>query len=149
MIERRHFPRLKIKLPVKIKVFDKETNGNITNSIDAFTEDVSRGGMRLMLPRSWACAECNNCLGWIYNLGCSLKNNHTNDSDRFLTNKLNLKISISDPNIPTKEAVDLEGSCVWVKTDTKPKEENYPVGISVNEASQKKISAYFSSLLAP
>jgi hypothetical protein len=148
MVERRRFPRLKIKLPVKIRVFDKETNGDVTNDINAYTENVSKAGMCLMLPRSWDCPECNNCLGWIYNLGCKLKNNHTQDDYRSLANELVLKVSIFDDLIPNKEPIQLEGNCVWVKTDVPPEENSYSVGIYIPETYQKRLSSYFSDELA-
>ena len=149
MREQRRFQRLKIKLPVKIRIFDKETGENITHEIDASTENVSKAGMCLMVPQSWDCPECNKCLGWIYNLGCKLKNNHTQDDNRCLSTKLNFRISLFDASLSSREPVLVEAQCAWVGGGTLSQGERYPVGVSIAEPHQKKIAAYFSNRINP
>lgn len=138
-----------MQLPVKMKIFDKETNAYITNDIEVYTENVSKGGLCLILPRSWDCPECNNCLGWIYNLTCKLKNNHTKDDNHLLASKLSLKISLSDPSVPGKEPIQLEGNCVWVNSDIPQQENSYSVGVRLPDAGQKRISSFLSDVINP
>ncbi|MFH1678457.1 MAG: PilZ domain-containing protein [Candidatus Omnitrophota bacterium] len=149
MLEKRRFPRFTMKLPVRLRIFDKETKTDITNDIDAYTENISKAGMRLILPNGWECPECNNCLGWMYNLNCKLKNNFTREANHFLTPKLNLRITISDASIPLKEPIQLEGDCVWVNANIHPQENSYPVGLSISEAEQERISPGFFRILSP
>lgn len=134
---------------MRFKIFDKETKTDITNDIDAYTENVSKAGMCLILPREWECPECNNCLGWMYNLSCKLKNNHTQETNRFLSTKLNLKITLSDPSSSLEEPIQLEGNCVWVNTNVLPQENSYPVGVYLPEEGQKRISSYLSGVFSP
>lgn len=149
MLERRQSSRFSAKFPVKLRIFDRETKTYITNYINADTKDISKGGACLVLPRSWGCPECNNCLGWMYNLGCKLKDNHTTETNRTLVNKLNLTILIpQDPKL-IKKPVQLEGECVWVNADIGFKEDAYPVGIAFSKASRKKISTRLSGILSP
>lgn len=131
MAERRKFPRHKARLPVKFRIFDRENKTEITNDIDAYTQNISKTGMCLTLPRGWDCPDCNNCLGWMYNLSCKLKNTHNHETNRFITPKLSLKILVFDPSLPFREPLELEGDCVWVKQDVAAEEEAYPVGISL------------------
>ncbi|MFZ5801336.1 MAG: hypothetical protein ACOY3D_08210 [Candidatus Omnitrophota bacterium] len=146
MAEQRHFPRFALRLAAKLRIFDQEANADIINPIDVLTENIGQGGMRLTLPRSWDCPQCNNCLGWIYNLGCKLKNNHTQDDTRFLNPKLTLKVVLAGLPAAGEGPLELEGSCVWVKTDVPSGEDSYSVGIAFSESQQRKIAPY---LFAP
>lgn len=138
MLERRRFPRVKRKLKVKVRIVDQETKADITNDIKAHTLDISRGGLSLILPEIWDCPECNNCLGWVYNRGCKLKENYSKDDNRSFTPKLNLKISIDDPLVRFNQPVQLEGNIIWVNANTESKDNNCPVGVAFSQASQEE-----------
>jgi hypothetical protein len=149
MLEKRRFPRLNVKLPVKLRIFDPEAKTDVTNDIEVYTKDISGGGLCLILPRGWECQECNNCLGWIYNLDCKLKNNHATETNRILPAELDLKITVSYPSNLDKEPAQLEGRCAWVNADIGPEENAYPVGVELSKTSQKKISEYLSEIFSP
>ena len=150
MLEKRHLhSRFKVKLPVKFRVFDKDTKTDITNDVDAYTENVSTEGMCLVLPRGWDCPECNNCLGWAYNVKCKLKDSQAQEANRFLSTKLNLKILLSDPAAPPKEPIQLEGECVWVKQDVESEQNVYPVGVLLSRADKSRVFSYLMHILNP
>ena len=149
MIERRHSPRFKSRLAVKFKIVNAETKVSITNDVGAYTEDISKTGMRLEIPREWDCPECNNCLGWIYNQQCHLRNGHTNGVDHLLTSKLNLKILLSSPQKPRKEPIELDAQCVWANQDIESNKSTYPVGICLSGEAQKKLSSRLDGILNP
>ena len=148
MTERRRFARVNRKLAVRFKVFDRDTKIDITDLIDAYTENISKGGMRLILPRAWDCPECSNCLGWMYNLDCKLRNSHTKETERFLNPKLNLKILLTDSSDTSKEPIQLEGECVWVNPHIDSSKKDYPVGVSLSKIDHDRISSYLPSILS-
>ena len=131
-----------MKLPVRVRVFDAETDLDVTNDVDAYTENLSREGMCLSLPWSWDCPECNNCLGWIYNMSCKLKNDQNKYDDRGIAPRHDLKISFFGPAMPGQEQFQLRARCVWVNPGLQPQDRNYYVGVRLPEADQQKLSAY-------
>ena len=147
-MEKRQFPRFKIRLPVRFRILDKERKTYITNDTDAHLEDVSKGGMRLSIPHGWDCPECNNCLGWAYNLDCDLKNGHTREVSRCLTANFQFEISLNDPKRRQKGAVTLDGESVWVDQPDHPDQNTYPGGISLSKQSQNKISSYLPHIFS-
>ncbi|MFC1594251.1 PilZ domain-containing protein [Candidatus Omnitrophota bacterium] len=149
MPEKRQFSRFNAKLSVAVKILDAKSNLNITNDFDALTQDISKNGLRLMLPRSWNCAECNNCLGWTYNKECKLINDPAADDNRCFAPGSKIRIIFNDPSIPTAESITLQGELVWANPNLAPQEDTYPAGVALSRKAQKIISTYLSNAQNP
>jgi len=131
-MERRQSPRWDKKVGIKFKLFDAANKTIVTNAVNATTENLSREGMCLVLPRGWDCPECNNCLGWFYNCRCQLRNGHTRESNHIPKAKLHLKIIIPKIIFDTSSPLELDGECVWLIQSIQPQRDDYKVGITLS-----------------
>lgn len=146
MKERRHFKRIKIKLPVKIRIFEKKI-GFITPEIEACCESLSRTGLSFTIPLSWDCPDCNKCLGWIYNLNCKLKNKDNQADIRYFAPNLDFKIYFFGLP-PANRPLTVEARCVWVKEIFLAHEKYYSVGAGISGLHRARIAAYLVKLAA-
>ena len=73
MAQRRKYSRLSIEIPVKCKILDRHKKKEISHEIISATCNLCEGGVCLTWPKSWSCESCTNCLAWIFNYSCTLK----------------------------------------------------------------------------
>ena len=88
MVEKRRFRRTEAKLPVYCRIGHGKNKSSLSNVIEAYSKNVSRGGLLLTWPRSWVCDKCSHCLAWIFNLDCKLKEEPYREATRNLSRKI-------------------------------------------------------------
>ncbi|MDD5195929.1 MAG: hypothetical protein PHQ96_09725 [Candidatus Omnitrophica bacterium] len=108
-IEKRKFDRVVKKIPLVANLFHK---GSLSSSYDipVTSSDISRGGMKVLWPAGWACSECKNCLFWIFNASCSLKeNNHNSDFNKPLA--IGCRLAFSSAGLAARE---IQAEVIWL-----------------------------------
>jgi hypothetical protein len=136
--ERRKFERVGIDIAVKVKIVDPQKKIDVSRDIVLRAKNLSEGGALLDWPRSWDCDICSNCLGWIYNFSCKLKEKGRADEEfnKDLVPELhvNLRIAPGD-NI---EPVETLTKVKWVSAPEDPSADRYPVGVSFIDEEKKE-----------
>lgn len=138
LAERRKFKRVELDVAVKCKIIDPQKKANISGEITARAKNLSEGGALLEWPRSWPCDICSNCLGWIYNSDCKLKEKNMSDEE---SNKdlipdmyINLRLALASDVEPVIALAKIS----WVKLPEGQIANKYNVGISFVEAEKRE-----------
>lgn len=135
MTERRKYSRVNLDMPVKCKILDKQKKNEISYEISSRTVNISEGGVYLTWPVSWNCKVCSNCLVWIFNHSCSLKDGSpSTEQNKYLAPATFIRLEFAPPLVP--HPVKVTAKVAWVET---AKDKNaYPVGVSFLEEDKKK-----------
>jgi len=129
-LERRKFKRVEINVAIKGKLVDPQKKTEISGDIPLKAKNLSEGGALLEWPRSWHCDSCTNCLGWVHNSKCRLKEDNGNGEEfnKDLVPEMHITLDIMPGNDmePVKTLVKVS----WVRPPVDPEPEKYDVGVS-------------------
>lgn len=130
MAERRKFKRVESDVAVRCKITDPKKKIDLSGEITVKAKNLSEGGALLEWPRSWLCDTCSNCLGWIYNLTCKLKEKGLFDeeSNKDLIPEMHIDLHLA-PSGET-EPVGTLAKVAWVKTPEGQTVDRYHVGVT-------------------
>ena len=133
MSERRKYKRVEVNVAIKGKIIDPQKKIDITGDILLKARNLSEGGALLEWPRSWDCDTCSNCLGWVHNYKCRLKENGQGESEfnKELLPEMHLTIQIVPGN--DIEPVNTLAKVNWVRSPQEEGSDKYHVGISFVE----------------
>lgn len=129
LAERRKFERIGIDCFAEGRLFDSVRKTEISRSVPIRAKNLSEEGALLDWPRSWDCDICSNCLGWLYNFRCKLKEKEQFQED--FNKKLipdihmELRIILSDGMDP----LEVLARIMWVKSSSEAVAERYPIGV--------------------
>ncbi len=139
MAERRRFKRVEIDVAVKCKIIDPQKKMDVTPEITARARNLSEGGALLEWPRSWPCDVCFNCLGWIYNFTCQLKDKglFEEESNKDLIPEIHLTLHLAPAS--DVEPVSTLAKVSWVKTSEDQGIDKYQVGVTFVEAKKREL----------
>ena len=116
MSERRKYKRVDVNVAIKGKLIDPQKKLDITGDISMRAKNLSEGGALLEWPRSWKCSTCSNCLGWVHNFNCKLKESGQMNSEfnKELVPEMHITIQIIPGNDigPVNALVKIS----WVKS---------------------------------
>jgi hypothetical protein len=136
-VERRKHNRLKIEFPVRCKILDKAKKNEISYNIFSKTCDLSEGGACLSWPKSWSCEVCSNCLAWIFNHSCTLKEEpYKEESNKYLTTSTFIQVELEPPAVP--EPLKVTAKVAWVKPQGDKDE--YGIGLSFLEGKKGELN---------
>lgn len=138
MAERRKFKRVEIDVAVKCKIIDPQKKTEISGEITAKAKNLSEGGALLEWPRSWPCDICFNCLGWIYNFTCKLKEQDVFEEEANKDLIPTMHISLNLAPASDVEPVSALAKVAWVRTPEDEITDKYQVGISFVEGEKKE-----------
>lgn len=130
MAERRKFKRVELDFAVRCKITDPKKKIDLSGEITVKAKNLSEGGALLEWPRSWLCDTCSNCLAWVYNLTCKLKEKGLFDeeSNKDLIPEMHIDLHLA-PSGET-EPVGTLAKVAWVKTPEGQTVDRYHVGIT-------------------
>lgn len=133
MAERRKFGRVEIDVAVKCKIIDPQKKTEITPEITARARNLSEGGALLEWPRSWPCDSCFNCLGWVYNFTCRLKEKglFEEESNKDLIPDIHINVYLMPGS--DLEPIRAVGRVSWVKAPEEQNVDRYQIGLSFIE----------------
>lgn len=139
MAERRKFERVGIDCSAEGRLFDPVRKIEISRNIPIRAKNLSEEGALLEWPHSWHCGICSNCLGWLYNFRCKLKEKeqYQGDFDRELVPDIHmeLRIILSDGMDP----LEVLSRIMWVKSSVAAANEKYPIGVSFVRDEKKSV----------
>jgi len=129
-LERRKFKRVEVNVAIKGRLVDPQKKMDISGNIPLRAKNLSEGGALLEWPRSWNCETCSNCLGWVHNSGCRLKEEGSGaeEFNKDLVPEMHITLNI----IPGSdiEPVDALAKVNWVRPVIENDPENYHIGVS-------------------
>lgn len=136
MSQRRKHSRLSIEIPVKCKILDRQKKKEISYEIASMTSNLSEGGVCLTWPKSWTCKSCTNCLAWIFNHACTLKEEpYLEQSNKHLTPSTFIQIQLESPIIASP--IKLAAKVAWVKPEEQ--KDSYGIGLSFLKDEEEKL----------
>jgi hypothetical protein len=136
LVERRKYSRLSIEMPVKCKILDRQKKNEISYEISSKTFNLSEGGACLNWPKTWTCKVCTNCLAWIYNHACILKEEpYLEESNKYLTTSTFIQVELTPPTAP--EPIKVAAKITWVKPSDQ--ENSYGIGLSFLKDEEGKL----------
>lgn len=129
MSERRRFKRVGIDVAVKGRLIDWQKKKVISPDIELRAKNLSEGGALLEWPRSWSCDTCSNCLGWIYNFNCRLKDKDVQEGEfnKELAPKMHIGLCIATEDL---EPVETISKVAWVEAPPDSSAIGYRIGVS-------------------
>lgn len=138
MSERRKYKRVDVDVAIKGKLVDPQKNVSITGEIPLKARNLSEGGLLLEWPRSWNCDTCSNCLGWVYNFNCKLKEGGQkgDEFNKELVPEMHITIQIVPGNDIGPVTALIKVS--WVKSPEGENGERYHVGASFAEGEKQE-----------
>lgn len=138
LAERRKFKRVELNVAVKCKILDPQKKTDISGEIVARARNLSEGGALLEWPRSWPCDICSNCLAWIYNFTCKIKEKGESDeeSNKDLIPEMHITLHLAPAG--DVEPVSALAKVSWVKAPEDQETDKYQVGISFVEGKKKE-----------
>ncbi len=138
MSERRKFKRVEVDIAVRGRLVNPQKKVDLSGNVSLKAKDLSEAGARLEWPRSWSCNTCTNCLGWIYNFDCKLKDAGMDEeeSNRDLVPEMHLVIHIRPGE--DVEPVETLAKVVWVKSPEMQNSDRYDIGVSFVKADKKE-----------
>ncbi|KPK41322.1 MAG: hypothetical protein AMJ78_05775 [Omnitrophica WOR_2 bacterium SM23_29] len=129
MAERRKFKRVELDVAVRCKITDPKKKTDISGEIIVKAKNLSEGGALLEWPRSWLCDTCSNCLAWVYNFTCNLKEKGPFDeeSNKVLIPEVHINLHL----VPAGdvEPVSTLAKVAWVKVPPEQEADKYHVGV--------------------
>ncbi len=136
-LERRKFGRVEIDVAVKGKITDPHKKTDISGDISLKAKNLSEGGALLEWPRSWPCETCFNCLGWVHNSDCKLKEKETGTEEfnKDLVPEMHITIRLTPGD--NLEPVETLAKITWVKIPDNPDTNKYDIGVSFVESDKK------------
>ncbi|MFA5148487.1 MAG: hypothetical protein WC491_05110 [Candidatus Omnitrophota bacterium] len=137
-MERRKFKRVEINVAIKGKLVDPQKKIDISGDIPLKAKNLSEGGALLEWPRSWDCDSCSNCLGWVHNSRCKLKEDSGGEeSNKDLVPEMHITLNIVPGNDiePVKTLVKVS----WVKAPVEQDPEKYDVGVSFVDDEKQEV----------
>lgn len=138
MSERRKYKRVDVNVAIKGKLVDPQKKVDITGDIPLKAKNLSEGGVLLEWPRSWNCDTCSNCLGWVYNFNCKLKEDGqgTGEFNKELVPEMHITIQMVPGNDigPVNALVKIS----WVKSAELAGDDKYHVGASFVEGENQE-----------
>lgn len=136
MTQRRKHTRFSIEIPVKCKILDRHKKKEISHEIISATCNLSEGGVCLNWPTSWSCESCTNCLAWIFNHSCILKEEASlGESNKHLTPSTFVQIQLDSPLIDS--SIKLATRVAWVKPEEG--KDLYGIGLSFLKYEEDKL----------
>ena len=136
MVERRKHSRLSVEIPVRCRILDRQKKNEISFEIPTKTCNISEGGASLDWPKAWICKSCSNCLAWIFNHACMLKEEpYLEESNKFLTLSTYIQIELEPPVVP--EPVKVSARVAWVKPEDE--KNSYGVGLAFLKDEEGKL----------
>lgn len=135
--ERRKFKRVEIDISVKGKITDPQKKTDISGDIALRAKNLSESGALLEWPRSWPCDTCFNCLGWVHNFNCKLKEEETagEEFNKDLVPEMYITIRLTPGN--NLEPVETLAKVVWVENPDNAGANKYDIGVSFTESDKK------------
>ncbi len=135
--ERRKFRRVEIDVAVKGKITDPQKKTDISGDISLRAKNLSEGGALLEWPRSWPCETCFNCLGWVHNFDCKLKEKEAGaeEFNKDLVPEMHITIRLTPGD--DLEPVETLAKIAWVKNPDNPNANKYDIGVSFVESDKK------------
>ncbi len=129
-MERRKFKRVEVNVAIRGKLVDPQKKIDISGSIPLRAKNLSEGGALLEWPRSWNCETCSNCLGWVHNSGCRLKEDNSGGEEfnKDLVPEMHITLNIIPGN--DLEPVDALAKVNWVRPAISNDPGNYHIGVS-------------------
>lgn len=138
MSERRKHKRVDVNVAIKGKIVDPQKKVDITGDISLKARNLSEGGVLLEWPRSWDCDTCSNCLGWVHNFNCKLKEDgqRGGEFNKELVPEMHITLQI----IPGKDIgpVNALVKISWVKSPEGESSDRYHVGASFVESEKQE-----------
>ena len=136
MTQRRKHSRLSIEIPVKCKILDRHKKKEISHEIISATYNLCEGGVCLNWPKSWTCKSCTNCLAWIFNHSCILKEEASlRESNKYLAPSTFVQIQLDSPLIAS--STKLAARVAWVKPEGE--KDLYAIGLSFLKDEEDKL----------
>ncbi|MFH1855953.1 MAG: hypothetical protein ABH836_01835 [Candidatus Omnitrophota bacterium] len=136
MSEKRRYIRIEVDAPVKCRIVDKYKKKQLSYDIETTINNLSEGGVYLNWPKSWDCRVCTNCLAWVFNHSCILKEeNSAEETNKYLTTSLFIKLEMKPPIVP--HPMDVITKVVWVKPDLE--KNTYGIGLCFEEDKDGKL----------
>ncbi len=136
MAQRRKYSRLSIEIPVKCKILDRHKKKEISHEIISATCNLCEGGVCLKWPKSWSCESCTNCLAWIFNYSCTLKEEASlGESNKHLTPATFVQIQLDSPLIDS--SIKLAAKVAWVNSEEE--KDSYGIGLSFLKDEEDKL----------
>lgn len=138
MSERRKFKRVEVTVAIKGKLVDPQKKIDISGDILLRAKNLSEGGALLEWPRSWHCETCSNCLGWVHNSGCKLKEDigGNGEFNKDLVPEMHIALNIVPGN--ELEPVNTLAKVNWVKKPAEQDSGKYDVGVSFVESEKQE-----------
>lgn len=138
LAERRKFKRVELDVAVKCKIIDPQKKTDISGEIVARARNLSEGGALLEWPRSWPCDTCSNCLAWIYNFTCKIKERGESEqeSNKDLIPEMHITLHLAPAG--DVEPVSALAKINWVKSSEDEEKDKYQVGISFVDVEKKE-----------
>ena len=138
MSERRKFKRVDVNVAVKGKLVDPQKKIDITGDILLKAKNLSEGGALLEWPLKWKCDTCSNCLGWVHNGDCRLKEG-TEAGEEFnksLVPEMHMTLQIIPGNDiePLNALVKIN----WIGEQPEADSGKYDVGVSFVDADRQE-----------
>jgi len=136
--ERRRFKRIEIDIAVRCKIVDPQKKTDVSGDIMARAKNLSEGGVLLEWPRSWPCNVCFNCLGWIYNMNCKLKERTPSEEEfnKNLVPEMHIVLHLHPGG--DLEPVSTLAKVSWVRPPESQNINRYQVGISFVEGEKRE-----------
>jgi len=138
MSERRKYKRVDVNVAVNGKLVDPQKKVDITGEIPLKAKNLSEGGVLLEWPRSWKCDTCSNCLGWVYNFNCKLKEEGQggDEFNKELVPEMHITIQIVPGNDigPVNALIKVN----WVRSPEGESYDKYHIGASFVEGEKQE-----------
>jgi len=138
MSERRRYKRVDLDVAIKGRLVDPHKKFDITADIPLRAKNLSEGGALLEWPRSWNCDICSNCLGWVHNLNCKLKEKEERGAE--FNKELVPEMRVTVQLLPGSgiEPVTVSAKVNWVKSSQEESRDKYEVGVSFMESEKQE-----------
>jgi len=138
MSERRKYKRVDVNVAIKGKIIDPQKKVDITGDILLKAKNLSEGGALLEWPRSWDCDTCSNCLGWVHNSSCKLREGGQRDNEfnKELVPDMYINIRVMPGN--DIEPVSALAKINWVRSAEEENADKYDVGVSFIESEKQE-----------
>jgi len=122
--ERRKFPRIPKRIELLANLVESKNSQQASYTIRITTENISKQGLMVTWPKGWVCLDCKNCVFWIFNLSCRLKNNNNSNGDFTKPLPVNCLINLRSRYSPENK---FTAQVVWIDPDRQ--KDTYRVGL--------------------